>query len=186
MAGPFDGILEPDERILWSGQPRQGLIFGFLEVYALVLSVFGLGLIYRIAVELTRQDAWNLSFFSILIVFLACGAIYMGFARPLVSAAARRGKYYAVTDRRILSLNTFLLRNLGEKPLDRDLAVRKYRISSDGRGTLLIGKEDELPLIIGGIGFLPQMIPQFLTFERIDNAERVASLIRRQAREAAF
>jgi membrane protein YdbS with pleckstrin-like domain len=177
----FTGRLLAGERILWSGQPQQGLLLTARDIFAIPFSLAWCGFAVFWTVMVTgasASDANPAGGFFILwgLMFVVIG-LYFVFGRFIVDAWVRRGLNYAVTDQRILiargaPFGRFTALSLARLP-DIDLKER-----GNARGTIRFGQ----PVAIwGNRGMSAWSValdptPQFLG---IEDARRVFDLIQR-------
>ena len=172
---PFAGRLLPGERVVWSGQPKRGLLLMPRDLFLIPFSLLWCGFAIFWTVMATSTGGpdfvtlWGLMFVSI--------GLYFVFGRFIVDAWVRRGLHYAVTDRRILitrpaPFGRFTALKLGQLP-DIDLNE-----GGDGRGTIRFGQ----PLAMWGNRGMSTWsasldpTPQFLA---IEGARRVFDMIER-------
>ena len=171
----FTGRLLPGERIIWSGQPQQGLLLTARDIFLIPFSLVWCGFAVFWTVSATGMGApgfftlWGLMFVTIGLYFVA--------GRFVVDAWLRRGLEYAVTDQRILIARgspfaRFTVLSLAKLP-DVDL-----KEGGNGRGTIRFGQ----PAVVWGnrgmSSWSPALdpTPQFLG---IEDARRVFDLIQR-------
>lgn len=172
----FAGRLLPGERILWSGQPQQGLLLVAQDIFAIPFTLMWCGFAIFWEVTVARSTG-GLNFFTLWGLMFVLIGLYIAVGRFILDAWIRRGLHYAVTDRRILIARPspfarFTALNVTQL-YDVDLKERR-----NGRGTIRF----EPPMRArGGRGrgiqspaFDPT--PQFLG---IEDARRVFDLIQR-------
>jgi len=170
------GRLLPGERIVWSGQPQQGLLLMAHDIFLIPFSLMWRGFTIVWEVEVLRSSG-GVNFFVLWGLMFVLVGLYLVFGRFIADAWVRRGLHYAVTDRRILIARPspfarFTALNVTQLP-DIDLSER-----SNGRGTIRFGA----PVVTGGrrgrANTLPALdpTPQFLG---IEDARRVFDLIQR-------
>jgi hypothetical protein len=165
--------LDRGERVLWSGQPRQGLMLRGADALAIPFSLFWGGFICFFEWNAIHTNADpSMMIFGIPFVL---AAIYLMVGRFFVDAAARRRTFYALTNERILIVSGSWNRNvksLSLRTLDQvDLSSR-----ASGDGTISFGRSMyggfAIPGWPGMKGYLPSM------FDMIPDAADVANLIR--------
>ena len=170
----FNGRLLPGERILWSGQPGQGLLFTSRDTFLIPFSLVWFGFTVFWESQVTSQsEAPN--FFVLWGAMFMCFGLYMVVGRFIVDAWLRRRINYAVTDQRVLIVRS--------APFAKFVAVSLARLPEvqlsergNGRGTIRFGQE---VMMWGRQGFgawSPALdsTPQFLM---IDNVRRVFDMI---------
>ena len=164
----------PGERIIWQGQPTQGLRFAPQDAFAVPFAAFWLFMVTMIFVlgftgGIKQVDP--LAYF-IMPVFLLI-ALYMLFGRFLVDRADRRRVvYYLTTERAVIEGGLF-------RPTHRSVSLAavseiRFRGRRNGRGTVQFGSPNMF-------GMMPPSWPgasQFLppAFDDIVDAQRIYSL----------
>lgn len=170
----FNGRLLPGERIIWSGQPGQGLLLTSRDWFLIPFSLawFGFTVFWEFGVT-SQSEAPD--FFVLWGAMFMCIGLYMVVGRFIVDAWLRRRIQYAVTDQRVLIARSspfakFVAVSLARLP-DVQLSER-----AGGRGTIRFGQD---VVVWGRQGFgawSPAMdsTPQFLM---IDGVRRVFDII---------
>ncbi|SMC29085.1 PH domain-containing protein [Andreprevotia lacus DSM 23236] len=163
--------LAADEHLLWSGQPRQGLLLRASDAYAIPFSLLwgGFALFWESSVIATNAPPffvlWGIPFVLV--------GLYIIIGRFFVDARLRAHTRYAVTDQRVLIVSGLFKREVRSLPLTRlpDLILTE-------------GRRDE-----GSINFGPAPATRFNGmagwpgqqqtpgFELIADARRVYNLI---------
>jgi hypothetical protein len=137
--------LQPVERVLWSGFPRQGLLFRPADIFLIPFSLLwgGFAIFWEIGVIFgepdtpDRFDPWDKFFVLWGIPFVLIG-LYLIFGRFIEDMARRARTIYAVTDRRAILLTNFLGHNVRSLHLQglSDINLSK---KPDGLGTIVFG-----------------------------------------------
>lgn len=183
----FTGRLLPGERIIWSGQPQQGLLLTARDIFLIPFSLMwcGFAIVWTFMVASASVSEANAAaevngaagFFILWgLMFVAVG-LYFVAGRFVVDAWVRRGLHYAVTDQRILIARgapfaRFTVLSMAKLP-EIDLNER-----GNGRGTIRFGQ----PVATrsnrgtGALAVALDPTPQFLG---IEDARRVFDLIQR-------
>jgi hypothetical protein len=149
-ATPLEAILDNGEKLLWSGQPKQGLRFQTRDIFMIPFSLMwgGFAIFWEIMAlgifHIPHQNhepkavgliAWIFPLWGV--PFVAVG-LYMIFGRFFYDAASRQKTYYGITDQRLIILKTLFSRNIasfdyGTLP-SLNLTERR-----DGSGDILFG-----------------------------------------------
>jgi hypothetical protein len=171
--------LDRGERVLWSGQPRQGLTLRGSDAYLIPFSLIWCGFVVFWESMVVYSGGplfarlWGIPF--------VLAGIYFVFGRFFVDAAQRRRTYYAVTNDRILiasGLRSRSTRSLALRTLDQvDLSAR-----SSGEGTIMFGRSPYGSFAIPGWPSMGKTLPPM--FELISDAAKIAKLIRDAQRAA--
>lgn len=165
------GRLLPGERLLWTGRPRQGLMFVGGDVFVTLFFLVWAGIpAFGFASEVLSGD-FVVSLFTI--PFIVIG-LYMLFLRFFYDAWVRSHTFYAVTDRRLLIWREGPFGNF--RSYDRGSLTDMELQESGTRGTIrfggaLAGRQSQMNPVPA---FDPR--PQFLG---IENPRAVFDLIQR-------
>jgi hypothetical protein len=141
----FSACLDPGEKVLWAGQPRQGIFLRASDALAIPFSLLwgGFAIFWETTVLKSMDHRRNMPpFIEILfplwgIPFVVIG-LYIIFGRFFVDAWRRRQTWYGVTDRRALVLRTGSRRTTTSFEL-RSISEVKLQEHADGTGTLTFG-----------------------------------------------
>jgi len=120
FGSPFESFLDPGEKLLWSGQPKQGVRLQAGDLFMVPFSLMwgGFAFFWEASVlGLTRitthtkqpvENAGGIPIFMALwgIPFVVIG-LYMIFGRFFYDAALRNKTWYGITDRRLIILKSF-------------------------------------------------------------------------------
>jgi hypothetical protein len=167
----FSTNLQPDEKQLWSGRPKGGLLFGTADLFIAPFAMFFAGgMIFWLVLSIQQQ--WPIVS-TILAAILSAFGLHLLLFRFLVDTSIREGTRYVLTDKRIYiqkkgKLQSFELTNF--KKFTLDAAV-------DGTGTIIFGEKNAYMHYFGNnLNGWPGM-PDVPTFQRIDNAQGVFKMI---------
>lgn len=166
--------IAPGERIIWQGQPVQGVRLAPQDAFAIPIAAFWLFIVLAIFLLAITGEAENVDplTYVILPVFLLIG-LHMLAGRFLVDRAARQRTHYYLTNQRALIESGLFRPNRRSVSLAAVPEIR-VRAGRKGRGTVQFGT----PSLFG---MMPPSWPgasQFLppAFDDIEDAERVYSL----------
>jgi hypothetical protein len=182
-ADRFRDELNPGERMIWSGQPQQGLILRPADIFMIPFSLLWGG--FAIFWE-SIAIAGGAPFFFMLwgIPFVLVG-LYMIVGRFFVDSSQRRKTYYALTNERVIIISGIFNQNI------KTLAVKKLseiNISTkgNGRGTITFGASHPMAWMYVGSGF-PNMGRYQIapSFDMIEDAKTVYQHIKRLQREGS-
>lgn len=164
--------LEPQERLLWWGRPKLGLMFRRIDLLLVPFSlVWGGFAIYWETSVLTMGAP---VFFALFGGIFVVAGLYLIVGRFFHDAWRRAGTCYGVTTRRILILSRSAMKSLELRQLSEVGLIE----SSDGSGSLAFGPELGLFQYNRGFGIWTGT-PTTPTFEKIANVGEVHSVIRR-------
>jgi len=171
----FRNELNPEEKIVWVGRPRQGIYLRSGDIILIPFNLIGMG-IMSFAFLAIVSDAPPPFFWLLGIpIILAWGYMFIG--RFFVSMAQRRKTHYCITNERIIILSNFFNKNVKSLSL-RNLPEMNLDDRNDGRGTITFGSSTLAVQVYSGSG-IPSTgrykIPP--SFEMIDDAKQVYQLI---------
>ncbi|MCG8457740.1 MAG: PH domain-containing protein [Holophagales bacterium] len=169
--------LGDDETLLWSAQPRQGLVVTRGDIPHILAGLWVLGLgIFFLFLELEAEEeeglVWILAIGGVILLTLA---FMLG--RLFLDRWRRRHTHYGLTDRRILVVSgifTPTVTSVLRSSLS-DVVVKKRR---DGSGTIFFGPRtiyDRMPM-----ASLWPWIERSTSFESIPDVQEVARLVLRE------
>jgi len=177
----FRNELNPRERIIWSGQPQQGLKLRPSDIFMIPFSIMWGGFAIFWEFGVTSGGA---PFFFMLwgIPFVLVG-LYMIFGRFFFDSVQRSKTYYALTNERAIIISGVF--NQNTKSLDiKKLPEINISTKSNGSGTIIFGASHPMAWMYSGSGF-PNMGRYNIapSFEMIDDAKTVYQHIKRLQKE---
>ena len=109
-AAVVEPLLEPDERLIWSGQPRGGIRFELSDLFYVPFSLLwaGFAFFWNFAVWQSGGPLFARLFG---IPFVLVG-IYIVVGRFVYDALRRKNTYYALTNQRVMILTQLFSRKL--------------------------------------------------------------------------
>jgi hypothetical protein len=170
------------ERLLWSGQPRQGLILRGSDIFLIPFSLLWGGFAFFWEWEVIHSDAppffvlWGVPFVLI--------GIYLIAGRFFVEAKQRAQTCYAVTNERILIISGLFRRTIKSLSL-RTMTDVSLSESANGEGSITFGAASAISSMFGGFSSWPGMNNQAPRFDVIPNAKSVYDTIRAAQRAAS-
>lgn len=180
-ASAFSGCLDPGEKVLWAGQPRQGIFLRASDAAAIPFSLLwgGFAIFWEtMALTMTRHGKGAPLFVQIIfplwgVPFVVIG-LYMIFGRFFYDAWRRARIWYGVTDRRALIVRTGPTRTVTSFDL-RSLGEVVFQEHGDGTGTLIFG-----PVVVSrnrGFNFLGAGVPPN-AFDHTPDANQAYRIVR--------
>ncbi len=170
--------LSEGERLLWSGQPRQGIRLRPSDLFVIPFTLLWCGFAFFWEISAIRMGA---PFFFMLwgIPFIVVG-LYMVFGRFFTDARRRASTFYGVTNERIIIVNGRSSRQSKSLTL-RTLAELSLTERPDRSGTITFGPQHPATrhLPAGWPGAAQYAAP---AFEMIENAKATYELIRQTQR----
>jgi hypothetical protein len=184
---PFQRYLSAGERILWSGQPKQGIAFSRSDLLAIPFSLmwggFAIFWNYEVWTSLPDKGTADDWFFKLWgLPFLAVG-LYLIAGRFFYDAWVRNHSHYAVTNDRVLILRTSPTPKLISRDI-QSLPMFELTEHRDGTGTIAFDSEGLGYSMFGQkrrFGMWAPAASANARFFGIDDPRRVYELIRRHA-----
>lgn len=170
--------LNPGERLLWTGQPRRGIVLRPSDAIQIPFSLFwcGFAIFWEVSVVFGGAPIF-MAFFGIPFVLIG---LYMLVGRFFVDAFRRRSVIYALTDQRIMVYSGVSVRELKSLNLT---ALPGLQLSErrDGSGTILFMDGLAGRLASWSVSSGSQSLP---AFEGIENVRMVFNLAQDAMRRA--
>lgn len=173
-------LLTDREELLWTGQPKQGILFRGYDIFLVPFSlVWGGGVVFGVFGSMLSgfgRGGFPLFLLPVLLLFGGV-AFYITIGRFLLDAYSRSKTYYGITNRRIIIQNE----GIGGKTHSYDLkslSNLSVEQGKDGRGTVTIGASPTgRGMMMRGFGWpgMNGMLPPAL--EMIPDAQQVYELI---------
>ena len=156
------------ERVLWTGQPRQGLLFVWADLYTIPVGLlcFGFSVVWTVA-------AGAFGLFGL--PFMLIGG-YAAIGRLAVDIKQRKHTYYGVTDRRVLIVSGVF--NKTVKSLDlRTLPSLSVSEQKSGTGTVDFQPRTGFERLSAGFWGAGYNEFDGISFQLIDQPRKVYELI---------
>jgi hypothetical protein len=174
--------LRSDEKLLWTGQPAQGLRLRGSDSFLIPFSLLWAGFAFFWEWSVLQQDAPG--FFALWGVPFVLVGVYIVLGRFFIDSALRARTYYALTNQRVVILSGLWTRELKSLWL-RTLPELSLREGPGPRGTLEFGSS---PWPMGqwfrGMSWPGMSRYQPPSFELIEDPRRVYDLVRAAQQEA--
>ncbi len=167
-------MLSDREELLWTGQPKQGLLLRPYDLFLIPFSViWSAGFLFGVGGALLSGAPFP---FVFVFLFFGLVAFYITLGRFLMDTYSRAKTVYGITNRRIIVQNE----GVGGKTHSYDLKTLSnlsLEHGRDGRGTVTIGNAPNGRLVLRGFGFpgMGSYLPPAL--EMIPDAQQVYELI---------
>jgi hypothetical protein len=183
IADRFREELNPGERIIWSGQPQQGLMLRPADIFMIPFSLMwgGFAIFWEFGVVSSGAPlffmAWGIPFVLV--------GLYIIVGRFFVDSAQRSKTYYALTNERAIIIAGLF--NQNTKSLDlKKLPEINISTKGNGKGTITFGASHPMAWMYAGSGF-PNMGRYQIapSFEMIDDARTVYQHIKRLQKEGS-
>lgn len=166
--------LGSQEQLLWSGQPRHGLVFRANDLLMTPFSLLWGGFAIFWEASVLRSNGplimklWGIPFVLV--------GLHMIAGRFVVEAWKRKRIFYGVTNERVIILSNFFSRNVYSINL-RTLSDVVLSQKSDGSGTIVFGGASK-PSRWAFLKSRNNREADLPTFEEIQEAEKIYGIIR--------
>jgi len=167
--------LEVDERLLWSGIPKQGLVLRASDALLVPFSLLwgGFAIFWEAGVLSTKAPG----FFALWGVPFVLMGLYLIVGRFFVDARQRAATAYGITNKRAVIVSGLVSRSVKSLSL-RTLSDMTLAERSDGTGTILLGPSPVWGQWFAGASWPGTSAQQGPAFELIDDAKRVYGQLR--------
>jgi hypothetical protein len=172
--------LSPNEHILWTGRPRQGIFLRTSDTFLIPFSILWAG--FAVFWEFGVNASGAPLFFRLWGVPFVLVGVYLVIGRFFVDARARENTYYGITDERVIVVSGLRTRQVKSLQL-RTLSDVSLSEQNDRRGTIMLGP---LPAgyrsyaFAGWPGMSSRLPP---SFEMIENARAVYEILTKAQRD---
>jgi hypothetical protein len=174
--------LSSGERVVWSGQPRQGVVLRGSDAFMIPFSFLWGG--FAIFWEWSVINSNAPPFFVLWGIPFVLIGLYLIVGRFFVDAKQRERTHYAVTNDRVLIVSRVLAQKVKSLSL-RTLTDLSLSESSSGEGSITFGGASAFSSMFGGFAGWPGMEAQMgPRFDRIPMAKSVYETIRAAQRTA--
>jgi len=182
MSQKIKSELLKDESILWSGRPRQGIIFrgpdAFMIPFSLIWCGFAVSFLFY-----AYEDGAPFIFLLVGSIFSLIG-IHLVVGRFITDILRRKSTYYGVTNNRVLILSEFPTRKLKSLKLD-SLSEISFAEKQDGSGSITLGLQYPRILWSHGEawpGIEKLKIPMFVLINDVKNVYEIINNARNMSK----
>lgn len=175
----LDSQLSPGERLLWSGQPRQGIFLRASDALVIPFSLLWCG--FAVFWQWSVLSADAPFFFKLWGIPFVLVGLYMVVGRFFVESKQRTKTYYGVTNERVIIVSGIFnkqVKSLNLKTLSDISLIEK----SDRSGTITLGSDVDPQG--QNFQFSGRSQPAPPSFDSIQNAKNVYEIIRSAQRSA--
>jgi len=173
--------LEPREKLLWAGQPAQGIKLRGSDAFMIPFGFLWGG--FAIFWEYSAMQSGAPFFFLLFGIPFVLVGLYIMFVRFYVEAKQRGNTFYGVTNERVVIASGLSRKKVTSLNL-RTLTDISLSESSSGSGSITFGNSSPFASMFGGMSW-PGM-EQYLgpRFDLINNAKQVYQQIREAQKNA--
>jgi hypothetical protein len=128
--------LESNEKLIWSGQPKKGIVFRTSDIFLIPFSILWCGFaIFWFTAALVSGASILFAMFGVPFV---CVGLFFVFGRFIFDAKNRENTFYGLTDNRIIIRSGVFKKTIKSINL-KTLSEIEYEERSDGSGTINFG-----------------------------------------------
>lgn len=180
LSTPIRTHLGVNEKLLWVGQPKQGLVFRKIDWIYLPASILACWAYFTFFWQGLYQPDSPLPFKIFTLLFTAL-LLFQWFGRFLFDAWVRKGTYYGITNERIVIVERdFFGEDISTLNLNMPYQIT-LSLKKDGKGTIVFS----YPNAEKKSGFFSKKTDEsFLVLELIPDAQRVYDLIRNAQKQS--
>jgi hypothetical protein len=125
-----------DEKLIWAGRPRAGIIFTRSDVFYVPFGLIFLGLVSAFFYISYRQQPS--SFYNFYIFIFVIAGIYNAFGRFIYDSKRRANTVYGITDARIIIKSGIFSKNYKSVYLE-DIPEINIEEGPNSSGTIVLG-----------------------------------------------
>ena len=180
-------ILDPSERLLWSGQPRRGVRLSSQDIFLIPFSLMwgGFAIFWEVMAISTTAKAGSVGYiFPLFGIPFVCVGLYLIFGRFFVDAYLRDRTFYGVTNERIIIVSGLFFRQIKSLQL-RTLTDVSLTERDDRSGTITFGPTLPFNNLFGGSSWPGRSRTSSPSFDTIATAKDVYDVIRGAQKGAA-
>lgn len=175
----ISSIIGPDETLVWTGQPKRGIVFRTLDLFifpiSFLISLFGLFWVF-----ISSQTSPAFALFGIPFILIA---LFLGVGRFIADAQIRKNSAYGLTDKRVIIKTGILQRNVKSINLD-SLSNVEFTERADGSGNISFGPRNAYVYFGNALYNNRLAFNSYPQFEMIPNVQQVYNKIMELQRNA--
>jgi hypothetical protein len=165
--------LDPNETLLWTGQPQRGIVFRPSDIFIIPFSLFWCGFaIFWFVSALTSGAPIFFAMFGI--PFVIIGLIFV-FGRFIIDAKQREHTTYGLTENRIIIKSGVFSKSVKSLNI-KTLFDIEFIEKEDGSGTITFGPKNPMTNWASGMNWWPGMAAP-ATIELIPHVREVYNQI---------
>lgn len=139
--------LDNNENLIWTGQPKKGIIFRSSDIFLIPFSLLWCGFaIFWFTTVLTSGAPFFFVLFGIPFVIVGLNFV---FGRFIIDAKQRASTIYGLTEHRIIIKSGIFTKSIKSLNI-KTISDIEYEEKSDGSGTINIGPQN--PMVNWGNG----------------------------------
>jgi len=171
--------LDSNERLLWSGRPKQGIVLRGSDAFMIPFSLLwgGFAIFWEyMALSIPDKAGLVVIVFPLFGIPFVIAGLYFIFGRFIVDAKKREKTYYGLTDQRVIIRSGFFGKKTKSLNL-RTLTDISLSEKANGTGTISFGQESPWTSWFSGSWFPGAGVSQTPKFEMIEGAKPIYNKI---------
>lgn len=174
VTSELQDYLELNERLIWSGQSKKGIVFRTIDIFLIPFSLLWCGFaIFWFTAALLSGAPVFLAIFGIPFV---CVGLFLVFGRFIIDAKKRENTFYGITENRIIIRSGIFKKTIKSINL-KTLSEIEFEEKRDGSGTINFGPSNSFFIRDYNLHWLGGS-KQNTSFELIQNVRQVYNTIR--------
>lgn len=144
--------LDPNEKLIWAGQPKQGIVFRTEDIFLIPFSLMWCGFaIFWFITAVSSGAPFFLAIFGI--PFVVLGLMFV-FGRFIIDSKQRENTYYGVTEDRII-IKSGVYKTSVKSLNIKTLTNIEYVEQNDGSGSINLGPKNPMMMWGNGMNWWP-------------------------------
>lgn len=173
--------LDPGERLLWAGSPKQGIVFRASDLFMIPFSLLwgGFAIFWEVMVlQIPKSSGADSIIFPIFGIPFVLFGLYLIFGRFIYDSKLREKTFYGLTDQRAVIISGMFRK--GVKSLNlKTMTDVSLTESAGGYGTIIFRQENQFTSMFAW-GSFPGLGSTTPKFELIRDAKQVYNQLRMQ------
>jgi hypothetical protein len=164
--------LSKDERLLWTGRPRVGIIFRSSDIFLIPFSLLWFGFAIFWEYNVVKIGVPLFALFGLPFIIMG---IYISVGRFFLDNIRRKNTMYGITDNRVIIKSGLFSKDIKSLNI-RTISDITFKEKTDGSGTISFGPSDLRYTLFSGMGYWPGLkLPP--SIELIDEVGKVYKLL---------
>ena len=126
-------VLSNDEKLIWTGKPRTGVVLRQSDFFLIPFSLFWFGFIIIWIIMVAKGGF----IFSLLGIPGVLVGVYLVFGRFILDAMKRKNTIYGISSNRVIIKSGILSREIQSVSI-KNIPELNFKVKSDGSGTLYL------------------------------------------------
>jgi hypothetical protein len=132
-------FLSPDEKLLWTGKPKTGIMFRTMDIFLIPFSLLWCGFaVFWFVMAWSSNAPMPFALFGVPFVIIG---LYFVFGRFVYDSLRRQRTVYGITDNRIIIRSGFFNKELKSLNI-RTISDLNFKEKAGGSGTIALGPTD--------------------------------------------